>query len=173
MSRRGGIGIGMVAAVLLLLASCASKKKLVTPPSPAETYEWMTAKFNGEVTLNADRSPFNFTGSLRMRRDSTIWISATGFMGMEGIRALITQDSVIVINRLDQTYVAEPFEAMAATVRAPSLKECQALLLGNGTEPVVIQYGPYYATIRYSDIHWNEPTTFPIKINKRYERRKP
>jgi hypothetical protein len=37
---------------------------------------------------------------------------------------------------------------------------------------VELQFGPYTAKIRYSDIHWDEPTTFPIKINESYERMK-
>lgn len=173
------VGIGLWAALLLLLlgASCTSKKKLVSP-APHADYQWMTAKINGEVSIPSDFSTFTFTGTLKMRRDSTVWISASALMGMESVRALITQDSVFVINRMNQTYVAEPFstviEAMSASsLRPTTLQEIQTLLLGNGTaDHVEIQYGPYTAKIRYSDIHWNEPTSFPIKINKKYERMK-
>lgn len=180
------IGLVVMATVWLLLASsCTAKKKLISPMAHAASYEWMSAKMNGELktenaerkTENADstfRSPFSvlrFTGSLRMRRDSTIWISASALMGIENVRALITQDSVFLINRMNQTYLAEPFSAMEETMGTPSFQELQSTLLGNGTsEYVEIQYGPYTAKIQYSDIHWDEPTTFPMKINKKYER---
>ena len=138
----------------------------------AANYEWMTAKMNGE--LKAENGELSVSGSIRMRRDSTIWISASAFMGMESIRTLITQDSVFVVNRMNQTYLAEPLAAMVETTQVPSLQEIQALLLGNGaSDHVEIQWGPYTGKIRYSDIHWDEPTTFPIKINKNYERVKP
>lgn len=166
--------------LLLLVSSCTSKKKLVSPMAHATSYEWMSAKMNGELTmengetaLNSQLSTLSFTGTLRMRRDSTIWISASALMGIENLRALITQDSVILINRMEQTYLAEPFSAMEETMGTPSFREVQSTLLGNGSsEHVVIQYGPYTAKIHYSDIHWDEPTIFPMKINKKYERMK-
>ena len=143
-------------------------------------YQWMTAKMDIEVvnsdsTLTSQFSPFTLTGSLRMRRDSTIWISASAMMGMESLRTLVTQDSVVLLNRLNQTYIAEPLLIVLVnlpeTLHAMSLHDCQAMLLGNGSsDRVKIQYGPYTAHIHYVDIQWDVPTTFPIKINKKYER---
>ena len=166
-------GITAVGFLLLLLASCSSHKKVVSPTAHAD-YEWMTAKISGEVTLTSNLSTFTFNGTLRMRRDSAVWISASAMMGMESLRTLITQDSVIMVNRMDQTYLAEPLQLVAEKMHLPAtLQETQALLLGHGTDdPIAIQMGPYKAKIRYSEIHWNEPTAFPIKINKKYERMK-
>lgn len=170
MNRNEGIGIVVVAvAVLLLVASCTSRKKLVKPATHAD-YQWMSAKFNGNVeTANGDMS---FSGVIRMRRDSVIWLSASAFLGMESIRTLITQDSMVLINRLDQTYLNEPFSTVAEKLHLPStIQESQSLLSGDGTsDHVEIHFGPYLVKIQYSDILWDEPTTFPIKINKNYER---
>ena len=164
--------------LLFLLSSCTSKKKLVSPMAHAADYEWMNAKITGEINVASDDtsltsplSPLAFTGSLRMRRDSTVWLSVSALMGMEGIRALITQDSVFVINRMNQTYFAEPFSAVAQTAHVSSLQEVQAMLLGDGTsEHVAMRFGLYTAKIHYSDIQWNTPIEFPLKINKKYER---
>lgn len=136
-------------------------------------YEWMSAKMNMDIT--APGTELNdVSGTLRMRRDSTVWISASAFMGMENLRILVTQDSVVMINRLNQTYLAEPISAIEPMSQGTSLQEIQALLLGDGTsDHVELQWGLYTAKIRYSDIHWNEPASFPIKINKNYERIKP
>ena len=156
---------------LLLASSCTAKKKLVSPMAHAAHYEWMSAKMSGE--LKVESGEFPFSGTLRMRRDSTIWISASALMGIENLRALITQDSVILINRMDQTYLAETLveTCHGASLPPMTLHEFQAMLLGNGTsDAVVVQIGPYLAKIKYSDIHWDEPTTFPMKINKKYER---
>ena len=159
--------------LLLLVSSCTSKKKLVSPMAHAASYEWMSAKMNGELKTENTETTLSFTGSLRMRRDSTIWISASALMGIENLRALITRDSVVLINRMEQTYLAEPLSTVEIAMGTPSFQELQSTLLGNGTsEHVEIQYGPYTAKIQYSDIHWDEPTTFPMKINKKYERMK-
>lgn len=160
-------------ASMLLFSSCSSKKKMVSPLAHAFDYEWMTAKMTMDVAAPGVEFK-DISGVLRMRRDSAVWISASAMMGMESLRTLITQDSVVMVNRMDQTYLAEPLQQVAEKLQLPAtLQETQALLLGKGTnDPIVIQFGPYKAKIRYSDIHWNEPTTFPIKINKKYERMK-
>jgi hypothetical protein len=171
---KGRLTIGWVVLAmvgLLLASSCTAKKKLVSPMAHAAHYEWMSAKMSGE--LKVESGEFPFSGTLRMRRDSTIWISASALMGIENLRALITQDSVILINRMDQTYLAETLveTCHGASLPPMTLHVFQAMLLGNGTsDAVVVQFGPYLAKIRYSDIHWDEPTTFPMKINKKYER---
>ena len=179
-SRREGIGIAlMVMAVLLLLSSCDPKKKLVSPMAHVADYEWMTAKMSGELGVRSEElgvgvEEFSFTGSLRMRRDSTIWVSVSAFMGMESIRTLVTQDTVVLVNRMNQTYLKEPFSTVVEKQGIPSFQEIQSHLLGDGTaDHVELQWGPYRAKIRYSDIHWDEPANFPIKINKNYERIKP
>ena len=172
MSKRETIGILLVVTVaLLLVTSCDPKKNLVSPTYNASNYEWMTAKMNGE--LITENGNFSFSGNLRMHRDSTIWMSISAFMGMESLRALMTQDTVLVVNRLNQTYLAEPVSTVVEKMHVPSLQDTQTMLVGNGTsDHVELRWGPYTAKIRYSDIQWNEPTTFPIKINKGYERMK-
>ena len=167
------IGVLVLATVVLLLvSSCDSTKKLVSPMAHVTDYQWMAGKINGELGVGSDE--WAFTGNIRMRRDSTIWISVSAFLGMESIRALVTQDSVVLVNRMNQTYLAEPMSNLVQTLQIPSLQETQALLLGDGTsDRVALQWGPYTVKIRYSDLHWDEPTSFPIKINKNYERVKP
>jgi hypothetical protein len=43
------------------------------------------------------------TAYIRIRKDSLIWISLTGALGIEGIRAIITKDSVKLMNKLEKT----------------------------------------------------------------------
>ena len=169
----------VVMAALTLTVSCVCKKKLTSYATHCQNYEWLTAKMHGEVTIDSQPSTLNFSGSLRMRRDSTIWISAT-VMGIEAMRALVTSDSVFLVNRFEKTYLTEPIAVLTQMVHMPSmppittLQEFQALLLGNGNDEAVhLQWGPYVANIRYSDLQWDVPTTFPIKINDHYERMKP
>lgn len=47
---------------------------------------------------------FSVNGSLRIRRDSAIMISVQPFLGMEVARAFITQDSLIVVDRMHKRY---------------------------------------------------------------------
>ena len=170
MRRSGHIGLWLMAtAMLLLVASCTSRKKLVKPETPV-AYQRITAKMNGELKMQ--NGTYKFSGIIRMHRDSTIWISASAFMGMESFRTLITQDSVVLVNRVDQTYLEEPLSTLSEKWKTPkTIQEYQAMLFNDDvSKPVEIQWGPYSAIIRYSDVQWDQPQTFPIKINKKYER---
>ena len=166
-------------AVVSLVSSCDSTKKIVSPMAHVADYQWMTAKMSGELGVRSEglgvgSGEWSFTGNLRMRRDSTIWMSISAFMGMESVRTLITRDSVVLVNRMNQTYLTEPFSAVSEMYGVASFQEIQARLLGDGsTDHVEIHWGPYITKIRYSDIQWDEPTSFPMKINKSYERVKP
>lgn len=165
-------GVFAVATLLLLSSACSPKKKIVEPEH-SFSYEWMTAKMTMDVTAQGVELN-NVTGMLRMRRDSTIWISAAAMMGMETVRVLITQDSVVMLNRFDKNYLAEPLEKVSRKWNLPmTLQEGQQRLVGDGhTDHVELSFGPYSAKIKYSDIKWDEPTTFPMKISDKYERLK-
>lgn len=163
----------LVATVMLLLVASCRSRRPVTPPSAFRDYQWMSARLNGELQMES--GSMGFSGSLRMRRDSVVWVSVTALMGMESARTRITEDSVVLVNRMDQTYMAETYADVADKMHLPAtLQQTQAALLGDGSgSPVELQFGPYRLRIRYSDIHWDEPTTFPIRINQSYERVRP
>ena len=172
------ITILFAACLLLALGSCASRKKTVTPPQPAQ-FEWLTAHIDMEVeTQGASYS--NLTGQMRMRRDSVVWASVST-LGIEVVRAKMTADSIWVLNRLEKTYLAEPVDSVAYALNVPvSLALVQYMLLGNPTgcapeENQVVEldreeFKGISAKIKYSDIKLNEPTTFPCKITSKMER---
>ena len=81
--------------------------------------------------------------NLRMRRDSAIWLSGS-LLGIEGVRALLTPDSVRVVNRLQKSYFAGDYAYLSQLLSVPvSYAQMQALLLGDyqpaptGTKPTV------------------------------------
>ena len=165
--------------LLLVAASCTSRKKTVVPTQP-QTFEWLTAKL--DVQAEGNGMSFNdLAGQLRMRKDSLVWLSMTASMGVEVMRAKISNDSVWVLNRLENTYLAEPMDTIAAQWGMPlSLSLVQALLLDNndGLAPYENQtvllknfaFGNYSAKVKYSNIRLDEPTTFPLKITDKMER---
>ena len=167
--------------LLLLLAatSCASRKKTVTPEQP-KTFEWMTSN----LSIQAESTGMTFddlSGQLRMRKDSIVWFSVTATMGMEVLRAKFSNDSVWIVNRLEKTYLVEPFDTVSAQLGIPlSLQWIQTLLLDNneGFPPVenqIVQLktfimGNLSAKVRYNNIKLDEKTTFLLKITDKMER---
>ena len=125
----------------------------------------------------------NLTGQLRMRNDSIVWLSVTATMGVEVLRAKVSNDSVWVLNRMEKTYLAEPLDSLCAKVGMPlSLPLVQTLLLDNneGVPPVENQTvgwnqydyytGEIKVKLKYSNIKLDQPTTFPLKITNKMER---
>ena len=166
-------------ALLLVATSCASRKKTVVP-TPPQSFEWLTA--NMSIQAEGNGMDFNdLSGQLRMRNDSLVWLNVTATMGVEVLRAKVSNDSVWLINRLEKTYLAEPLDTVSAQLGMPlSLPLLQTLLLDNnqGLPPVENQtvqlktflMGGLSAKIRYNNVRINEKTTFPLKIKDQMER---
>ena len=166
-------------ALLLVATSCASRKKTVAPAQP-QAFEWLTA--NLSIQAEGNGMEFNdLSGQLRMRHDSLIWLNVTATMGVEVLRAKVSNDSVWIVNRLEKTYLAEPLDTVSAQLGMPlSLPLVQILLLDNnqGLPPVENQtvqlktfvMGNLSAKIRYNNIKLDQPTTFPLKITGKMER---
>ena len=164
---------------MLLLTSCASRKKTVAP-APPQSFEWLTA--NLSIQAEGNGMAYNdLSGQLRMRKDSLVWVSVTATMGVEVLRAKISNDSVWLLNRLEKTYLAEPLDSVSAQLGIPlTLPLVQILLLDNNQRltPVENQtvqlktfvMGDLSAKIRYNNIRLDEETTFPLKIIDKMER---
>ena len=73
-------------------------------------YEWFVARFSAEYQNKNISSSFD--GQIRIRRDSLIWLSLSPLLGIEAIRLMISQDSVKMINRLNNTYFFGDYESV-------------------------------------------------------------
>lgn len=170
-----------IALVLLSLvaASCASRKKVVTPPQQ-QAFEWLTANLSIDAEGNG-MALSDLSGQLRMRKDSIIWLSVTATLGVEVLRAKVSNDSIWVLNRLEKSYLTEPLDTISEQLGLPfSLPWVQALLFDNdeGLPPVENQtvqlktfaLGNMKAKIKYISVKLDEKTTFPLKITDKMER---
>lgn len=165
--------------MVMVATSCASRKKTVAPPQ-SQTFEWMTA--NLDIQAEGNGMAFdNLAGQIRMRKDSLIWLTVTATMGVEVLRAKVSNDSVWFINRMEKTYLAEPLDSVSAQLGIPlSLPWVQTMLLNNNEDipPVENQtvqlrtfvMGEWAAKIKYNNIKLNEKTNFPLKITDKMER---
>ena len=165
--------------LVLMASSCASRKKTVVPTQP-QAFEWMTS--NLDIQAEGDGVAFDdLSGQLRIRKDSLVWLSITATMGMEVLRAKVSNDSVWIVNRLEKTYLTEPLDTVSAQLGMPlSLPLVQTLLLDNneGLPPVENQtvllktfvMGNLAAKVRYKNIKLDEKIGFPLKISDKMER---
>ena len=170
-------------ALLLTASSCASRKKTVAP-APPQSFEWLTA--NLSIQAEGNGMAYNdLSGQLRMRKDSLVWVSVTATMGVEVLRAKISNDSIWILNRLEKTYLAEHVDSLDQQIGplfGLRLPFAQFMLLDNieGIPPVENQTvgwnqydyytGEIKVKLKYSNIKLDQPTTFPLKITNKMER---
>ena len=107
---------------LLFLASCSPARKALKAPLKEEgadylfaklkekelQFNWFSAKFSAEYSNEGKKN--SFSGQIRIRRDSAIWISFTPLLGIEAVRLMISQDSVKLINRMNKTFFVGDYE---------------------------------------------------------------
>ncbi len=92
-------------------------------------FDRLNAKLNVETFID---SSFNsFTISLRMKKDSVIWMSVSK-LGIEGARAIITKDSVKFFNRIENNYFKGDYSSSSKIFNTQlDFEMLQSLLVGN------------------------------------------
>ncbi len=94
-------------------------------------YKTFSGKLNIDY-IDADDKKYNVNANLRMYKDSTIWISVNAIFGIEGLRALITKDSVKILDKQNKLYTARSIEYLQEVSSLPvDLSILQDLLIGN------------------------------------------
>jgi hypothetical protein len=112
---------------LAIIAGCKPKKLLtvakkpvdsptVSPVIEKELAGIKTAQLNfntfsgrAKTHLEVNKSSNDVTMNIRISRGQKIWVSITAIAGIEVARALITPDSILVINKLQGIYLRKPF----------------------------------------------------------------
>jgi len=93
-------------------------------------FETLSAK--AKAKLNIDGNNNDVTLNIRIKKGQEIWVSVTALLGLEGARALITPDSIKLINRLESTYLKKPFSYIDELVgNQVSYQALEALIVGN------------------------------------------
>lgn len=91
-------------------------------------FDELKARFKIKADLNGDSKSFN--ADMRWKNDEQIWMSFSIF-GFEGIRALFTQDSVKIINKLQKEYYFGTYENLENLSQVPlTFNEIEDLFLG-------------------------------------------
>ncbi len=91
--------------------------------------------FSGKIEVDykdADGKNTNANAHIRMYRDSVIWVLLTGPLGIEGVRAYITKDSVKMLYKQEKIYTVRSISFLQEVTALPlGLSTLQDLLLGN------------------------------------------
>jgi len=95
-------------------------------------FETLSMKATIAASSSTSKESFNLTGTIRMIRDSVIWISVSPGLGIEAARLYITQDSVFFMNRLTNEYTVSTFGFFNTQYQVDlDFNILQSLLTGN------------------------------------------
>jgi hypothetical protein len=149
------------ASAIVLLTACHSTKKISTAISKKDTVAAVVLKKNPEDSaavradivkkVQANRVNFSWfnakikvdyegssgnnkdaTANIRIQKDSVIWISLTGLLGIEGFRVMVTKDSVKVMNKLDKEIQYRSIAYLQELTQLPfDYYTLQDMILGN------------------------------------------
>lgn len=147
------------AAILLLVFGCKAKKQLVqanvnqpvvtdsavatpikTDNSKGEKLAAIQSRqinFNtflgkARIRLEIDGKGYDVTLNIRIQKSKQIWVSISAIAGIEVARALITPDSIKIINKLQSVYLKKPFSYVYQyTGRQINYGTVEAIVVGN------------------------------------------
>ena len=136
--------------VLMVFNACKTSQKVVAPvtadvkpmvnksvqelqvklDSASFSLDYLTAK--AAVVLIQDNNELSFNISYRSKKDSVIWISVSPLLGIEVARLMITEDSVKILDKINNKYEVTSFESINKMLQMKvNFEIVQALLYGN------------------------------------------
>jgi hypothetical protein len=132
----------LLLSILFVISGC--KPKEVTSGGSKEKTEKLVLKkmlendfdfnwFSAKIKANYQGVSESMTVTLQVKieKDKAIWVSGQKF-GLEGVRLLIEQDSIRVLNRLERTYMVTDFSYIADKFNLPAnFQAVQDFLVGN------------------------------------------
>ncbi len=109
--------------------------------------------FSAKVDVDyedAEGKKYDVNAHIRMYKDSVIWVTITAILGIEGLRAYITKDSVKLLDKQNKIYTARSVSYLQEVTELPlDLAALQDLLLGNPVffDPNINSYSKSETTI--------------------------
>ncbi len=153
----------LIACCLLTMFSCHTRKKLaVNPGGPmihvnsiedklsairAQQTNFNTFSGKAKTSLNLNGDTHDVTVNIRINNNKEIWASVTALLGIEVARAVITPDSILVLNKLQGLYIKKPFSFIHQyTNKQVDYAMLQALFTGNAV-PKLLNDSAKYSTV--------------------------
>lgn len=126
---------------LVLVASCGKKVTVFTKTYDRENLDIQELDFTyisikSKIDLKEAHKNTNATALVRIKKDSVIWFNLTGTLGVQGMRGMITRDSVKIINRVDKEYQVYSIKEVATEFNFPiDFELIQSMIVGNMPKP--------------------------------------
>lgn len=131
----------LLLAAVLMLSSCSKRVALFTKTFDRSTldiqqldFEYLSIK--SKIELRQPHKVTKVTALVRMKQDSLIWFNLSGALGVQGMRGIVTKDSVFIINRVESEYSVYSFADVSREFNFPiDFQLMQSMIVGNMPRP--------------------------------------
>jgi len=102
-----------------------------------EEFDFDYLKAKAKFEFKNGKNDLKANANIRIKKDSLIWMSISASLGIEGARTLITQDSMVVIDRLNKQYTVLDYKELSEKYNFQiNYDLLQSVLLGNLSSPI-------------------------------------
>lgn len=117
----------LLVLIILVIASSCSRKVTVTDPNfvrdnklvfSVPEFDYLNTRT--KIQYRDEDRNVSTSANIRIKKDSIIWMSLTPLFGIEVARALVTQDSLVLMNRLNKEYMVYDFKNLSEKSVKPS-----------------------------------------------------
>ncbi len=109
-------------------------------------FEWFASKIKVDYT-DIYKKNTNANAFIKIKKNELIWVSLTGALGIEGFRAILTPDSVILMDKLEKTVSRRSISSISEIINLPvNFYAVQDLIMGN-----VVFFDKGVSSYRYVD----------------------
>jgi len=129
--------LALVFISTFLMQSC-SKKIFVFNKSQSSkglkvaTFDFDYLTIKSKIEFKETNKTTKATALFRFKKDSIIWFNLSGAMGVQGVRGIITQDSVKIINKIEKQYYTYDFSEVSKEFKfSIDFELIQAMLIGD------------------------------------------
>lgn len=110
--------------------AAATRKKLDGIRSKQVNFNTFSGKAKTKLNINGNSN--DVTLNIRILKNQKIWVSVTAIIGIEVARAVITPDSIMVLNKLQSVYLKKPFSYIYTYAsKQVNYKTVESLFVGN------------------------------------------
>jgi len=107
--------------IIIALISIGCSPKVATTSSITLTreeikidqvdFEYLSIKSKIEFVEAGNKK--NATAVIRLKKDSILWFNLSGTLGVQGLRGLLTEDSILIVNRVEKEYYTMTYKELS------------------------------------------------------------
>lgn len=125
----------LICCAVLIFSSCG--KKLLPTSSVEEEYalekfdfKYLQAK--SKISFSSPDKSLSSSATIRMKKDSVIWISVSPIFGIEAARGFISQDTIVFMDRVNKDVYRYNYKTLSNTLNFEvDFEMVQSIILGN------------------------------------------